>query len=484
MSETTRNGSLRSRVGRTDDSGSPQTMLSRGSTKANGHDDGQNDSALLTGHPIMDFVEKTFLPISLMFIVPNFGVILWYASEKCDGSFTDMFRVLTEKSLLDGLKDMWWSSCLKDGLVPCVVLGYMSWAIFLMKVLPGKRLEGPITVNGNTPVYKDNGFLCYIVTMVAFVVLTIFLKSRGLTPTVIYDRFDEVMLFLNAFSFVFCLFLYVKGRYWPSTSDSGHTGSFIFDYYWGTELYPRVFGIDIKVFTNCRYGLTVWPLLVVLYTMKSYELHGFVNNIFISSTLQLIYITKFFWWEGGYMHTLDIILDRAGWYICWGCLVLVPSLYASVSMYMVKHPVHIEPITAFVIFGCGLASIIVNYLADLQKLTTRKKRGNCLIWGQKPNIIKAKYTLHSGEERDSMLLVSGWWQVSRHFNYLAELLLAFFWTLPAMTLNFTPYAYLSFLTVLLVHRCFRDERKCRRKYGHYWDEYCQKVRFRIIPYVF
>ncbi|XP_060067684.1 uncharacterized protein LOC132547898 [Ylistrum balloti] len=429
------------------------------------------------------FVNETFLPILIILTVPNFGILLWNVTEKYGGNFTNMYRAMREKSPVTALWDMWWSSRLKDGLIPCVVLGYMAFALCLMVILPGKRLEGPMTVKGNIPVYKNNGFLCYIVTMVIFVVLTVVLKVHGLTPTVVYDRFDEVMLFLNAFSLVFCLFLYIKGRFWPSSSDSGCTGNFIFDYYWGTELYPRVFGVDIKVFTNCRFGLTVWPLLVVLYNLKSYELHGFVNNIFISSVLQIAYITKFFWWEEGYMRTLDIILDRAGFYICWGCLVLVPSLYASVSMYMVKHPVHIQPIIAFLLLGCGLTSIVINYWADVQKMRTRETRGSCLIWGRKPNIIKARYTLQSGEEKENLLLVSGWWGVARHFNYLAELLLAFFWTAPCMTLNFAPYAYLTFLTILLVHRSFRDDRKCRSKYGRYWTEYCQEVPSRIVPYL-
>ncbi|XP_033741199.1 7-dehydrocholesterol reductase-like [Pecten maximus] len=395
----------------------------------------------------------------------------------------EMYHAMGGKSFLGGTLEMWWSSRPKDSLVPCVVLGYMAFALVLMVLLPGKRFEGPVTANGNIPVYEDNGFLCYVVTMATFVVLTVILKAYGLTPTVIYDRFDEVIFFLNAFSLVFCLFLYLKGVYWPSSSDGGISGNPIFDYYWGTELYPRVFGVDIKVFTNCRFALTVWPILVVLYNLKSYELHGFVNNIFISSVLQLVYTTKFFWWEAGYMYTLDIILDRAGFYICWGCLVLVPSFYASVSMYLVKHPVHLEPIIAFLILSCGLASICINYWADLQKQRARETQGNCLIWGRKPKIIKARYTLHTGEEKESLLLVSGWWRVARHFNYFAELLLAFCWTVPCMTLNFAPYAYFVFLTILLVHRSFRDEQKCSRKYGHYWREYCHEVPFRIVPYL-
>lgn len=29
-------------------------------------------------------------------------------------------------------------------------------------------------------------------------------------------------------------------------------------------------------------------------------------------------------WETGYLSTIDIMHDRAGYYICWGCLVWVP----------------------------------------------------------------------------------------------------------------------------------------------------------------
>jgi len=35
----------------------------------------------------------------------------------------------------------------------------------------------------------------------------------------------------------------------------------------------------------------------------------------VSVGLQLIHISKFFIWEMGYMHSLDIMHDRAGWMI-------------------------------------------------------------------------------------------------------------------------------------------------------------------------
>lgn len=99
----------------------------------------------------------------------------------------------------------------------------------------------------------------------------------------------------------------------------------------------------------------------------------------VNTILMLVYVTKFFWWEAGYWNTMDIAHDRgmllvhisnyiiisskscftiwplkltlpmlytflkfsAGFYICWGCLVWVPSIYTSPGMYLVNHPVQL-----------------------------------------------------------------------------------------------------------------------------------------------
>ena len=369
--------------------------------------------------------------------------------------------------------------------VVAIFVGYCVFALTLMRVVPGKTVYGPLTPKGNRPQYKDNGFSCFLITIATFALLTVVCKTRfSVSPTIIYDRFDEVLALLNIFSLLLCLALYVKGLMAPSSSDSGSSGNVIFDYYWGTELYPRVLGFDIKVFTNCRFGMTVWALLVCVFALKSYELHGAVDSMLVSALLQMIYFLKFFWWEAGYMCTIDIMVDRAGYYICWGCLVFVPGLYASVSLYLVNQPVVLGLPLSLLIAALGVLSIYINYDADRQKLAVRNANGECLVWGRKPVIIRAKYKLESGESRESILLASGWWGLSRHFHYVAEILLAFFWSLPALFGCLMPYTYVIYLTVLLVHRSFRDERKCEEKYGRFWLQYREKVPFRILPYIF
>lgn len=40
-----------------------------------------------------------------------------------------------------------------------------------------------------------------------------------------------------------------------------------------------------------------------------------------------------------------------------------------------------------------------------------------------------------------------------------------------------------FFVILLLHRQIRDDEACKEKYGSDWDRYCEKVPYRIIPYV-
>jgi 7-dehydrocholesterol reductase len=418
-------------------------------------------------------------------MIPNLVILIWYASVRCDGSFLELLRRIYENGPIGFLFRLWTSVDAFSPLSSAVIFGYSAWALLLMIVVPGRRTEGPMTAKGNVPIYKDNGFACYSLTMLAFALLTVALKLTGRTPTVVYDHFDEFIVTITVISYVFCLFLYVKGRLWPSTSDSGTSGNFVFDYFWGLELYPRILGIDVKVFTNCRFGMTVWPLLVCIYTLKSYELHGgFVDSAWVSAVLQLVYITKFFWWEAGYMRTIDIKLDRAGYYICWGCLVYVPGVYASVSMYLVNQPVHLGPVVSLLILLAGLVSCATNYWADRQKQVVRSTNGNCKIWGRKPEVIHATYRLENGDRHQSLLLVSGFWGLARHFHYVPEMVLAFLWTVPALFQNLLPFSYLISLFFLLLHRTYRDDLVCKNKYKEHWDEYVCRVPYKILPHIF
>ena len=95
-----------------------------------------------------------------------------------------------------------------------------------------------------------------------------------------------------------------------------------------------------------------------------------------------------------------------------------------------------------------------------------------------------EYVNHDGKIRKSRLNLSGFWGVARHMYYVFEIMLAMSWSLPAIHYGITPFFYVIFLVILLIHRTFRDEEKCSNKYGDGWKLYCEKVPYRYIPGIF
>ena len=74
--------------------------------------------------------------------------------------------------------------------------------------------------------------------------------------------------------------------------------------------YPRIFGVDVKRFVNCRFSMTFWMLAGISFlaadTLKTAAAGSAgwddINAaLFFSALSQFIYLAKFFKWEIGYM---------------------------------------------------------------------------------------------------------------------------------------------------------------------------------------
>jgi 7-dehydrocholesterol reductase len=410
------------------------------------------------------------------------AIVFWYTSHHLDGSFMNLFGFFMDRGFFNGMWEIW-SPVFLGSKTAWSILGiYAAVELLLMKVLPGKKVYGPRTPNGYTPEYKNNGFLAFLVSI--FLLWLFGFQLKVFDPSIIYDHFGEILGALNIFSLLFCLLLYFKGIYKPSTPDSGTSGNALFDYYWGTDLYPHILGFNVKHFTNSRFGMMAWPLLIIVFAAKQHELYGISDSMLVSVFLQLVYCGTFFFYESGYFKTMDIQEDRAGYYIVWGVMVWIPAVYTLTAHYLVIHPVHLGMVFSAVFIIVGLLSFWVKTNMNRQRINVRKHDGDYNIWGHKAKIIRANYIDQKGEKHDSILLVDGWWGISRHFHYVGEILGALCWSLPALFVNFMPYFYVVFLAILLFHRANRDNVKCQLKYGKYWDEYRQAVPYKVIPGVY
>ena len=83
------------------------------------------------------------------------------------------------------------------------------------------------------------------------------------------------------------------------------------------------------------------------------------------------------------------------------------------------------------------------------------------------------------------VLAGGFWGLSRHINYLGEILMA---TALALCLGhpleLAPWLYPPYYVALLVPLQVYDDRRCAEKYGPLWDEYRRRVPSRILPGIY
>lgn len=457
---------------------SKSSSVANGNSSSSHNGDWSAGTGLIPGRDILG-------PLFLMTTTPCFSIIFFHVCVHLQGNFLEFGRLAMDLGFFNLLQQIWpdpW-----DVETWTMIASFAVFQLLLMRFVPGKSFQATLTPKGNRPTYTANGMACYLITLVTLIGLSV---SGVWNPARVYDKFGNILSSMNVFALVFCTALLVKGYVAPSSTDSGSTGNLVQDFYWGMELYPRFFGWDVKQFTNCRMGMMFWAVAILCFAYKNMQLHGgqLQFRMAVSVALQLIYITKFFHWEMGYMCSMDIQHDRAGYYICWGCLVWVPAVYTSPAFYLTaSQATDVSPNVALAIFLAGFLCIWINYDSDHQRYVFRQTQGNCRIWGRVPKKIVAYYKTSRSPDKpqQSLLLVDGWWKFARHFHYVPEILASFFWSVSAgfswSGNMIAAYFYVVYLTILLTDRAYRDDDRCRSKYGPYWEQYCTEVPYKIVP---
>ena len=222
------------------------------------------------------WLRQTLIPALLIAVCPPTALVVWYANTALGGSLAAVVSFFREEGFFAALAHVWGPVFFGTRTAWTLLAVFAAVELTLMRVLPGRRFVGPVTANGNVPVYKANGVAAFAVTLALFCG-----ASFGLhlfPASVVYDNFGGLLGALNVFSVLFCLLLYLKGRFAPSSSDHGTSGNPIFDYYWGTELYPRVLGWDVKMFTNCRFGMMGWPIILLSFAAAQAHQIGHVST--------------------------------------------------------------------------------------------------------------------------------------------------------------------------------------------------------------
>ncbi|XP_041035858.1 delta(14)-sterol reductase TM7SF2 isoform X1 [Carcharodon carcharias] len=354
-----------------------------------------------------------------------------------------------------------------------LVLGWFSLQAVLYMLPLGKVTQGMPLRDGSRLSYRINGLQAFAITTL-LAGLGIFV---GLRLSSVHDRCVQLAVSAIVASFALSIFLYARSLCVPESAlaPGGNSGNPIYDFFIGHELNPRIGSFDLKYFCELRPGLIGWLVINLAMLMKESELRGSPSlAMILVNSFQLLYVLDALWHEEAVLTTMDIVNDGFGFMLAFGDLAWVPFTYSLQAYFLVSHPQELTTTTAAAIILLNALGYFIFRSANSQKNAFRRNPNDPKVAGLE--------TIPTATGRQ--LLVSGWWGLVRHPNYLGDLIMALAWSLPCGLAHVLPYFYVIYFTILLIHREARDEHQCRRKYGSAWSEYCKRVPYRIFPYVY
>jgi delta14-sterol reductase len=225
-------------------------------------------------------------------------------------------------------------------------------------------------------------------------------------------------------------------------------------------------------------GAVMLELNALSFCAHHYEVYGINGSggIYLCTGLLSFFLVDYLTFEEVHLYTYDLFAERVGFKLGWGCIAFYPFFYAIPLWSTVDLPGANSSwswmlFAAFVFF----AGWILSRGANLQKYYFKKIPAKTFL-GITPETMS---------DENNALLVNGFWGVSRHINYLGEILMAIGLVLSTGYPQLIwPWLYPLYYVVLLFPRQINDDKRCALKYGSLWNRYRERVPYRIIPFIY
>ena len=343
--------------------------------------------------------------------------------------------------------------------------------VFLLHIiLPGRWVQGYVTKPGTNEKlrYRLNGIWVLIIVVLSWAGLCYF----GVIPwnwVFIYRWYclSGAIVFGLIFSIAVVL------AYSPVKK------SFIADFYFGRADNIQWWGgiVDLKMWLYMA-GAVMLLINVLSFAAHHYLLYGQQASpgIYLCAGLFTFFVIDYLIFEEVHLYTYDLFAEKVGFKLGWGCLAFYPFFYSIPLWTTVAWPNPGTPSYILVLSGLiFLVSWSLSRGANLQKYSFKKDPSQSFM-GIVPK------TITNGKQ---ILLINGYWGLSRHINYLGEIGMAIGIVLSAgYSFTIWPWLYPLYYIGLLLPRQLDDHKRCALKYGELWSEYVKKVPYRIIPYIY
>ncbi len=351
-------------------------------------------------------------------------------------------------------------------ITPLVAYGVIT---LLHIIIPVKRIKGYVKneTTGEVMNYRINGKFVLLASILIWFLLGYF----NIVPYGwLYETRWLGLIGAVVIGLVYSFYIVLK---YPSTGKS------FFDDFW----YGRVKDAQLS---NSLIDAKLWLYLIGAVMLQlnvlSFAAHHimYVSNINYGFLLGCAMLTWFCFdyliFEKIHLWTYDFIAERVGFKLGFGCLAFYPYFY-SVSLWFTAHlPGPGLPAWLTTLFGAlFLFGWAFTRGANMQKYIFKTKPGSKFLWIE-PEVLS---------DGELSLLANGYWGASRHINYLGEILQAIAVALAAGYPGvLMVWLYPAYYIALMLTRQADDDKICKAKYGELWDRYTEKVKYKIIPFIY
>ena len=336
-------------------------------------------------------------------------------------------------------------------------------------IIPAKKSAGYVRneKTGELLNYRING----IFVLIACILIWFALGKLNLVPfTWMYDvRWQS----LSGAAVLGLIFSCASVLPYPSTGKN-----FFADFFLGRLKNPQFKNgfIDAKMWLYLI-GAVWLQINILSFAVHHWQSSGFINTGYLAATACLTY----FLWdyllnEKIHVYTYDIIAERVGFKLMFGCLAFYPyfysvSLWATVDLPNPQRPLWYTILCVVIYLSVWAIARGANMQKYYFKIAPEKS-----FLGIKPLILS---------DSEHSLLANGFWGKSRHINYLGEILEAAGIALATGYFAvWLVWLYPLYYVLLFITREMDDNKICKTKYGELWDEYKKKAKYRIIPYIY
>jgi Ergosterol biosynthesis ERG4/ERG24 family len=200
-------------------------------------------------------------------------------------------------------------------------------------------------------------------------------------------------------------------------------------------------------------------------------------GVLLYAFMFVFFVAEYLNFEEVHLYTYDFFAERVGYKLGWGCLCFYPFFYGIGLWSVADRPNPHTPLPLLVLYGVVFfGGWALSRGANLQKFHFKTRPEHRFLGVFEPVAIT---------DGNKTLLCGGFWALSRHINYLGEILMATGLTLAlGYPGDWVAWLYPLYYVALLFPRQHQDDKRCAEKYGELWKEYCRRVPYRIIPFVY